>query len=71
MQGAPQRQAPMVNELKEMWSRASRNASQVGHPKKMEETRYCAGDSFNGIRVRILPSLSGTDACTTRKEGYR
>jgi hypothetical protein len=33
----------------------------VGHFHKKKETRYNAGDTYNGVRVQILPSLTGTD----------
>jgi hypothetical protein len=41
----------------------------LGHYHKAKETRFVAGDSFGGVRVRILPSLSGTDAWHY-KRGY-
>ena len=52
----------MAQEVPHMWAEARHKEWHVGHLHKMKETRYTAGDSFQGVRVRILPSLSGTDA---------
>lgn len=41
----------------------------VGHLHKRKETRFIAGDTHVGVPVKILPSLSGTDAWHYRK-GY-
>lgn len=41
----------------------------LGHFHKKKETRFNAGDTHGGIGVKILPSLSGTDAWHFRK-GY-
>jgi hypothetical protein len=35
----------------------------------MKETRHVSADTFGSVRVRVLPSLSGTDAWHYRK-GY-
>lgn len=52
----------MANECSEWWSATRHHEWHVGHMHKMKETRYTAGDSFQGVRVRILPSLCAPDA---------
>lgn len=52
----------MAREVPELWSQASQYEWHIGHLHKSKETRYTAGDEHNGVRVRILPSLCGTDA---------
>lgn len=52
----------MAQEEPESWGQTQHREWHVGHLHKMKETRYTAGDSFNGVRVRILPSLCAPDA---------
>lgn len=52
----------MAREEPDAWAVAKHYEWHVGHLHKSKETRYTAGDSFNGVRVRILPSLCATDA---------
>lgn len=52
----------MAREEPEAWARAQHYEWHIGHLHKSKETRYTAGDSFNGVRVRILPSLCAADA---------
>lgn len=52
----------MAREEADAWSHATHYEWHVGHLHKAKETRYTAGDSFNGVRVRILPSLCAADA---------
>jgi hypothetical protein len=52
----------MAREEPELWSAAQHYEWHIGHLHKSKETRYTAGDSFNGVRVRILPSLCAADA---------
>lgn len=52
----------MAREEPEAWATAKHYEWHVGHRHKAKETRYTAGDSFNGVRVRILPSLCAADA---------
>lgn len=59
----------MATEEAEMWAETSHREWHIGHRHKKEETRYTAGDSFKGVRVRVLPSLSSADAWHYRK-GY-
>jgi hypothetical protein len=59
----------MANEWKQDWAETEHHEWHIGHLHKAKETRFTAGDSFGGVRVRILPSLSGTDAWHY-KRGY-
>lgn len=52
----------MAQEEPKAWSETTHREWHVGHLHRSKETRYTAGDSFNGVRVRILPSLCGPDA---------
>lgn len=52
----------MAQEEPKAWGETLHREWHVGHLHKMKETRYTAGDSFNGVRVRILPSLCAPDA---------
>lgn len=51
------------------WAESIHREWHVGHLHKAKETRYTAGDSFNGVRVRILPSLCAPDAWHVQR-GY-
>lgn len=46
---------------KPLWSNARFHYIRVGHFHKKKETKYIGSDTFNGVSVTILPSLSGTD----------
>lgn len=52
----------MAQECPDDWGKALHKEWHVGHLHKSREVRYTAGDSFNGVRVRILPSLCSPDA---------
>jgi hypothetical protein len=52
----------MPVEEPELWAKSLHREWHIGHFHKAKETRYTAGDSFNGVRVRILPALCGPDA---------
>lgn len=54
--------ALMAKEAKDLWSKAEYHAWHVGHYHKRKETRFVAGDTYNGVEVRILPSLCAVDA---------
>jgi hypothetical protein len=41
----------------------------VGHAHKKKETIFHASDTYNGVRVQVIPSLCGTDAWHYKK-GY-
>lgn len=53
--------AIMAAEAKNEWADSSYREWHVGHWHKRKETRYNAGDTYVGVPVRVLPSLSGTD----------
>lgn len=59
----------MAKEQPELWSQTRYHVWHVGHYHKRKETRYNAGDTFNGVSVQVLPSLSGTDSWHASK-GY-
>lgn len=59
----------MAGEQRDIWSRIKHCEWHVGHLHKKKETRYSAGDTFGGVSVKILPSISGTDAWHFKK-GY-
>lgn len=52
----------MAREEPQHWAESRHREWLTGHLHKMKETKYTAGDSWNGVRVRVLPSLCGTDA---------
>jgi hypothetical protein len=52
----------MAQECPKDWAETRFREWHIGHLHKMKETRYTAGDSFNGVRVRIIPSLCAADA---------
>lgn len=52
----------MPVEQKEAFARTTYRAWRVGHFHKRAQYDFNAGDTFNGIRVDVLPSISGTDA---------
>jgi len=54
--------ALMAQERKQMWADTVYRSWRLGHWHKRKETRYIAGDTHNGVEVRIFPSLCGTDA---------
>jgi len=59
----------MATEEPKMWSETMFREWHVGHFHKKKQTNYIAGDTFGGVIVRILPSISGTDAWHYKK-GY-
>ncbi len=52
----------MAQERPQMWSRTTFRSWRLGHWHKRKETRYVAGDTFQGVEVKIFPSLCGTDS---------
>lgn len=52
----------MAQERKLDWAETSWREFHTGHLHKSREVRFTAGDSFNGVRVRVLPALCGADA---------
>lgn len=59
----------MATERQDDWAHTRFHEWMVGHWHHKRETRYTAGNTMNGVSVRILPSLSGTDAWHA-KRGY-
>lgn len=59
----------MAGDRPDDWAKSTHREIHLGHLHKRKETRHTAGDSFGPVVVRILPSLSGTDAWHYRK-GY-
>jgi len=52
----------MAREAKEYWSKCEFYEYQIGHWHRKKTTEYNSGDTYNGVQVRVLPSLTGTDA---------
>ncbi len=52
----------MAREAQEDWSKADFMQWQVGHLHKKREFKYTSGDTFNGVEVKVIPSLSSADA---------
>lgn len=51
----------MAHEQRSAWGRTTWHEWHTGHLHKSRETRFTAGDSFNGTRVRTLPALCTAD----------
>jgi hypothetical protein len=47
--------------IREQWGKSRYQFWRIGHFHKKKETKYTGADTFNGVSVTILPSLSGTD----------
>jgi hypothetical protein len=67
----PHRDLPviMAAEAPGLWAETTHREWLTGHKHKRKETRYIPHDTFNGVGVRILPSLCATDEWHYRK-GY-
>lgn len=52
----------MARERQEDWAQADHFEYHLGHWHKKGEQRYTAGDTFNGVVVRIIPSLCEADS---------
>jgi hypothetical protein len=52
----------MIEERPEDYGQARHREFHLGHFHKKREVQYVAGDTHGGMVVRVLPSLSGTDA---------
>ena len=61
---APIKDLPLImaQEKSEAWSRTKHKEWHIGHVHKRKESNFIAGDTFNGVHVRVIPSLTGTDA---------
>jgi hypothetical protein len=51
----------MAAEQPEMWGKAKHREIHTGHYHKATEIQFVAGDTYGPVRVRVLPSLTGTD----------
>ena len=52
----------MAREMKKQWADSTYYEIHMGHLHKRAEHKFVAGDTYNGVTVRHLPSLTGTDA---------
>lgn len=52
----------MAQEQSDQWAQSTCREWHLGHFHKRKEMRFTAGDSFAGVVVRVLPSLSAADA---------
>lgn len=59
----------MAGEMGEAWGYVTHREWHIGHFHKSKEMKFVSGDSHGPVIVRVLPSLSGTDAWHYRK-GY-
>ncbi len=57
----------MAAEQPTLWADTKYRAWRCGHFHKKAQTDYVAGDTFNGVKVDILPSISGTDSWHYKK----
>jgi len=61
--------AIMAAEVPDLWAATTWREIHLGHYHRARQTVHRTTDEFGGVRVRVLPSLSGTDAWHYRK-GY-
>lgn len=59
----------MATECPRDWAESEFREFHIGHWHKKKERKFTPVDEFNGVRVRVLPSLSGADAWHTQA-GY-
>jgi hypothetical protein len=61
---APVKNLPLImaQEQSEAWARTKFREWHIGHVHKRKETDFIAGDTYNGVHVKVIPSLTGTDA---------
>lgn len=67
----PYRDLPsiMAGEVKDLWAASEYREWHLGHFHKKKQMTYVTGDSYQGVTVRILQSISGIDNWHYRK-GY-
>ena len=67
----PHRDLPaiMAGEAKEMWANTSYREFHLGHLHKKKQMFTMAGDTYNGVITRIIPSIASIDAWHYKK-GY-
>lgn len=61
--------AIMAGQWPQQWARTTHREWKLGHFHKIKETHYTAAETIDGVLVRILPSLTGTDSWHFKK-GY-
>lgn len=59
----------MAQEAPEMWSKSTFRSWRTGHWHKRKQTKFTAGDTYNGVEVYVFPSLTGCDSWHYRN-GY-
>lgn len=59
----------MANEVPDLWSKTKYRTMHIGHVHKKKVTNYVSHDSFNGVDIVVLPSLSAIDSWHYKK-GY-
>jgi hypothetical protein len=59
----------LASENRAIWHQVRHCEFHVGHRHVAKEMRFSAGDTLGGIRIRTIPSISGTDAWHFKK-GY-
>jgi len=52
----------MATEQPQWWADTKHREWHLGHMHRAKEVKYLAGDTYNGVSVRTIPSLSGTDS---------
>jgi hypothetical protein len=57
----------MATDGPDLWAASTYRRWFTGHRHKRAKFKYTASDTFNGVEVHILPSLSGTDLWHFRK----
>jgi len=60
----------MATEKPDLWSQTKFRQIHLGHFHKKKETKWIDSDEHQGFKVKVLPSLSGTDSWHASK-GYR
>lgn len=61
--------AIMAGQWPQQWARTKHREWHIGHYHKVKETHYNAAETIDGVLVRVLPSLTGTDSWHFKK-GY-
>ena len=61
--------AIMAGQWPQAWARTTHREWKLGHFHRVKETHYTAAETIDGVLVRILPSLTGTDSWHFKK-GY-
>lgn len=61
--------AIMAGQWPQEWARTRHREWKIGHFHKVKETHYNSAETIDGVLVRVLPSLTGTDSWHFKK-GY-